>query len=140
MLESIINYGLDTSLLPLKSKLNVSNDPLWISPSLKKLIQRRQAALASGDEILFKSLRNQVDRKRKSCRGKFYSSKVEYLKTCLRAEWWKEAKKLSGISLQVPRTPNNNPTDMEDLILCFQKPVMIFKKYNKTMFLYFFKI
>ena len=37
MLESIINYGQDT-LLPLKSKLNVSNDPPWISQSLKKLI------------------------------------------------------------------------------------------------------
>ena len=34
MLESIINYGQDT-LLPLKSKLNVSNDPPWISQSLK---------------------------------------------------------------------------------------------------------
>jgi hypothetical protein len=32
MLESIINYGQDT-LLPLKSKLNVSNEPPWISQS-----------------------------------------------------------------------------------------------------------
>lgn len=76
MFESIINYGLDT-LLPLKSKLNVFNDPPWISHSLRKLIQRRQAALARGDESLFKSLRNQVNRERKSCRGKFYSSKIE---------------------------------------------------------------
>jgi hypothetical protein len=64
MLESITNYGQDT-LLPLK--LNVSNDPPWISQSLKKLIRHRQAALARGDETLFKSLRNQVNRKRKSC-------------------------------------------------------------------------
>ena len=55
MLESIINYGQDT-LLPLKSKLNVSNDLPWISQSLKKLIRHRQAALARGDETLFKSL------------------------------------------------------------------------------------
>jgi hypothetical protein len=80
MLESIINYGQYT-LLPLKSKL-IQRDPIspWISQSLKKLI--RQAALARGDETLFKSLRNQVNRERKSCRGKLYSSKVEYLKTC----------------------------------------------------------
>ena len=84
MLESIINYGQDT-LLPLKSKLNVSNDPPWISQLLKKLIRHRQAALARADETLFESLRNQVNRERKSCRGKFYSSKVEYLKTCSRA-------------------------------------------------------
>ena len=90
-LESIINYGQDT-LLPLKSKLNVSNDPPWFSQSLKKLIRHRQAAQARGDETLFKSLRNQVNWERKSCRGKCYSSKVEYLKTSSRAEWWKEAK------------------------------------------------
>ena len=59
MLESIINYAQDT-LLPLKSKLSVSNDPHWISQSLKKLTQHRQAALARGNETLFKSLRKQV--------------------------------------------------------------------------------
>jgi hypothetical protein len=85
--------------------LNVSNDPPWISQPLKNLIRHRQAALARGDEILFKSLRNQVNRERKSCRGKFYSSKVEYLKTCSQAEWWKETKTLSGISSQVRVDP-----------------------------------
>jgi hypothetical protein len=90
------------------------------------IIRHRQAALARGDETLFKSLRNQVNRERKSCRGKFYSSKVEYLKNRSRAEWWKEAKKLSGISSQVRVDPisllrnldcgsENNPTELEDL-------------------------
>ena len=37
MFELIINYRVD-SLLPLKSKLNISNDPPWISQSLRKLI------------------------------------------------------------------------------------------------------
>jgi hypothetical protein len=107
--------------------LNVSNDPPWISQSLKKLIRHRQAALARGDETLFKSLRNQVNQERKSCPGKFYSSKVEYLKTCSRAEWWKDAGKLSGISSQVRVDlisllrnladcgSENNPTELEDL-------------------------
>ena len=86
MFESIINHGLDT-LLPLKSKVNISNDPPWISQSLRKLIKRRQVALARGNQTLFKSLRNQVNRERKSCRQRFYSSKVEHLKTCSQAEW-----------------------------------------------------
>ena len=55
MFELIINYMVD-SLLPLKSKLNISNDPPWISQSL-----RRQAALARGNQTLFKSLRNHAD-------------------------------------------------------------------------------
>ena len=63
MFESIINYGLDT-LLPLQSKANISNDPPWISQSLRKLIKRRQVALARGNQTLFKSLRNQVNRER----------------------------------------------------------------------------
>jgi hypothetical protein len=112
------------TLLPLKSKLNVSNDPPWISQSLKKIIRDRQAALARGDDTLFKSLRNQVNRERKSCRGKFYSSKVEYLKTCSREEWWKEAKKLSSSQVRVDTISllrnldcgsENNPTELEDL-------------------------
>ena len=55
MFELIVNYMVD-SLLPLKSKLNISNDPPWISQSL-----RRQAALARGNQTLFKSLRNHAD-------------------------------------------------------------------------------
>ena len=104
MFETVINYGLDT-LLPLQSKANISNDPHWISQSLRKLIKRRQVAIACGNQTLFKSLRNQVNRERKSCRHRFFSSKVEHLKTCSQAEWWKEVKKHSGISSQVRVDP-----------------------------------
>jgi hypothetical protein len=99
------------------------------------LIRHRQAVLARGDETLFKSLRNEVNRERKSCREKFYSSKVEYLKTCSVAKWWKEAKKLSGISSQVRVDPisllrnldcgsENNPTELENLANMINKPFL----------------
>ena len=100
MLESVINFGLDT-LLPLKTKITFSNEPPWMSQSLKQLIRRRQRALNQSDRSIFRALRNQVNRERKTCRAKFYKSKVEHLKNCSPAAWWKEVKKLSGMAAQV---------------------------------------
>ena len=81
MLESIINFRLDT-LLPIKTKITFSNEPPWMSQSLKQLIRRRQRALNQSDQSIFRALRNQVNRERKTCRAKFYKSKVEHLKNC----------------------------------------------------------
>ena len=39
-----------------------------------------------------------MNRERKSCRAKFYESKVEHLKESKPAAWWSEFKKLSGMS------------------------------------------
>ena len=69
MLESIINFGLDT-LLPIKTKIKFSNEPPWMSQSLKQLIRRRQRALNQSDQSIFRALRNQVNRQRKTCRAK----------------------------------------------------------------------
>jgi hypothetical protein len=50
-----------------------------------------------------KKLRNQESRERKSCRKRIYRNKVEHLKSCSPAtNWWKEIKKLSGVSSPVP--------------------------------------
>ena len=100
MLESIINFGLDT-LLSIKTKINFSNEPPWMSQSLKQLIRRRQRALNQSGQSIFRALRNQVNRERKTCRAKFYKSKVEHLKNCSPATCWKEVKKLSSMSSQV---------------------------------------
>ena len=43
-------------------------------------------------------LRNKVNRERKTCRAKYYEAKVNYLKECKPSMWWKEVKKLSGMS------------------------------------------
>ena len=59
-------------------------------------------AFALNDLDSFKKLRNQVNRERKSCRKRLYRNKVEHLKSCSPATWWKEIKKLSGVSSPVP--------------------------------------
>jgi hypothetical protein len=73
-----------------------------MTKSLKQLIHRREKAFALNDLDSFKKLRNQVNRERKSCRKRFYRNKVEHLKSCSPATWWKEIKKLSGVSSPVP--------------------------------------
>ena len=97
MLETIINIGLDF-ILPLRKITVLSNEPPWVTSSLKDLIKRRQMALNRGDTQEFKYLRNQVNRARKVCRAKYYEAKVKHLKECKASEWWKEVKKLSGMT------------------------------------------
>ena len=43
-------------------------------------------------------LRNCVNRERKICRAKYYEAKVSHLRECKPSVWWKEVKKLSGMS------------------------------------------
>ena len=91
MLGSIINFGLD-SLIPFTTKTIYSYKPPWMSKSLKQAIYRRQKALAQGNVNVFKTLRNRLNRERKSCRAMFYKSKVDHLKECSPSIWWKEVK------------------------------------------------
>lgn len=97
ILGKVVNTGMDI-LLPIMSKTIVVNEPSWVNQSLKKMIRARQKALARGDMDYFRFLRNHVNRERKVCRAKYYDSKVKHLRNCKPATWWKEVKKLSGMS------------------------------------------
>lgn len=77
-------------LLPLTPKIVMSNDPPWINKHMKSLIKQRQVAFIRGDLVSFRSLRNHVNRLRKSRRAKYYESKVEHLMNCKPRTWWKE--------------------------------------------------
>ena len=96
MLEKIVGTGMNT--LPMKSKSIITNEPPWLNKNLKKMILARQEALSRGDTTTFRSLRNRVNRERLSCRSKYYDSRVKQLKEGDRSGWWKEIKKLSGMS------------------------------------------
>ena len=95
LLETIITVGLDC-ILPLRSVKTWSNEPPWMTPELSSLIKKRQFALKQGNTVQFKYLRNRVNRKRKSCRAKYYAKSVQHLKQCKPSAWWDEVKKLSG--------------------------------------------
>ena len=95
-LKTVLKTGMDI-LLPLTLKTVMTNDPPWINKQLKFLIHQRQVAFARGDLVSFRSLRNRVNRLRKSCRAKYYASKVEHFRNCKPRTWWKEVKTLGGM-------------------------------------------
>ena len=100
--EMIINNGLD-AIAPIREKVIITNESPWGSSSFKKLIRNRQKAFTQGDLMTFRKLRNQVNRERKKLRAKYYDVKVKQLGNCAAATWWKEIKRLSGISEHVTR-------------------------------------
>ena len=71
-------------------------DRLWLSTQLKQLITRRQKAFASGNQPLFKILRNKVNRERKRCRKVYNENKVRDLQDSKPRYWWREVKQLCG--------------------------------------------
>ena len=97
VLQTVIHTGLDY-VLPLKTKTVISAEPPWIIPTLKKLIKKGQRALRQGRHAEFTLLRNRINRERKSCRSKYYESRVEHLKECSPADCWKEVKRLGGVT------------------------------------------
>lgn len=106
LFENIVKSGLDL-IIPLRSKTIYPSEPPWLNDKLKNLIKRRQCALAKGNMVTFRTLRNCVNRERKICRAKYYEAKVSHLRECKPSVWWKEVKKLSGMS---PASETRNDT------------------------------
>ena len=95
ILTEIVNYGLDT-IMPERSIRVHETDRPWMNSQLKSLIARRQKAFTSGNELLFKLLRNKVNRERKRCRKTYYQNKVKDLHDTKPRDWWREVKQLCG--------------------------------------------
>ena len=94
-LTDIINLGLNTIMSERSTKVYETARP-WLSVQLKQLIARRQKTFASGNQYLFKILRNKVNRERKRCRKVYYENKVEGLRASRPRDWWREVKQLCG--------------------------------------------
>ena len=89
LLIEVINYGLDT-IMPVRSIKIHETDRPWVSTHLKQLIIRRQKAFSSGNQPLFKILRNKVNRERKRCCMVYYENKVKDLQGSKPRNWWRE--------------------------------------------------
>ena len=82
--EMIINNGLD-AIAPIREKVIITNEPPWVTSSLKKLIGNRQKAFTQGDLMTFRKLRHQVHCEKKKLRAKYYDMKVKQTgKLCCR--------------------------------------------------------
>ena len=82
--------------MPLKTVKVHQNDQPWMNSNLKRLIKKRQKALAQNNHALYKQLRNKVNRCRKNCRKLYYEAKVKELKHTKPKDWWKGVKHLCG--------------------------------------------
>jgi len=76
LLTEVINCGLDT-IMPVRSiKIHEADRP-WVSKHLKQLIIRRQKVFSTGNQPLFKILRNKINREGKRCRMVYYENKAK---------------------------------------------------------------
>ena len=75
--------------------------------NLNSLTHDRQTGFARGEEASFRRIRNRVNRLRKSCRPKYYESKVEHLRDCAPRRWWNEVKRLGGMQSATRTDPTS---------------------------------
>ena len=92
----VINYGLNI-IMPERRIKVYANDCPWMTQGLKRLILQRQKAFSTGKMVLFRLLRNKVNRERKRCRKLYYNAKVRELSGNKLRDWWREVKHLCGL-------------------------------------------
>ena len=82
-----------------------------LNTQLKKLITNRQIKkpFPSGNRVLYKVLRNKVNRECKRCRKIYYESKVEQMKESKPRDWCKEVKQIRGAT-------KNSRRDLKSLL------------------------
>ena len=93
--ESALNSAIDNCLPRIEKRL-YSNDKPWITPAFKTLISQRQKAKLQGNTTLYNTLRNRVNRSRKSLRSDFYKKSLEQINDS--KSWWKTVKQLIGLN------------------------------------------
>jgi hypothetical protein len=100
----VINYGLNT-IMPERRIKVYANDCPWMTQGLKRLILQRQKAFTTGKTVLFRLLRNKVNRERKRCRKLYYNAKVRELSGSKPRDWWREVKQLCGLKNLTKKSP-----------------------------------
>ena len=81
---------------PLRLVKIKNNDKPWITEYFKNLVDRRDEAYKNGSTVLYKQLRNQVNRVRKRLKTQYYLDQVHCLKRENSKNWWRQIKILSG--------------------------------------------
>ena len=77
-----------------------NSDKPWINDHFRHCIKLRNDAWRKQDKVLYRKLRNKVNRLRISLRTQFYINKVERLKVAKPGEWWRTIKSLCGASVR----------------------------------------
>ena len=98
VLNSTIRTLLDTHL-PERKIRRCSSDRPWIDDNFRYLIRRRQIALLSENQPLYRHYRNKVNLARKSLQRKYYQRKIKSLENEHPKRWWNSVKELVGVKV-----------------------------------------
>lgn len=97
LFHNITHIGLHY-LMPLKHIRICNSHAPWMTQNLKQLILKMRAFNTKGaDSATFTFYGNMVNRKRKSCRAKYYEPKLQHMKGENPKRWWSEVKRPSGM-------------------------------------------
>ncbi|XP_068696813.1 uncharacterized protein [Montipora foliosa] len=115
-----------SNIMPERTIQVYPKDAPWMSVKLKELIRMGQQAFhANKSGLMYKYYRNAVNKERKRCKAKYYTSKVKDLEGVYQRQWWSEVNKLSGSkkqnsslfsSLNVPEYNNLSLTEVANSI------------------------
>jgi len=111
-----INAAIEVTVPTSIVKVSTSDRP-WITPYFKTLISKRGKAFAHGEIAKYRSIRNRVNRIRKSLKKQFFLDKVQKLKSGNPSQWWKNMKSNCRFSRQP------SASDCFQKILYQSKPV-----------------
>ncbi len=72
-----------------------SNDKPWINKKIKSLIRSRQQAFSSGNDTVFKKLRNQVKREIEKGKVNYFANRVRNLQTTEPRKWHQQIRTMT---------------------------------------------
>lgn len=100
---------------PMKSVVKHNSDKEWVTPQIKSLIKRRQQAFHSRNMILYRKLRNRVNRLCTKARKRHYVHKIHVLKKENPARWHMSLRNILNVRRNVSvSVPSSSPlTDKE---------------------------
>ena len=95
-------YGVISSVFdkhaPVFTSVRKISDRPWVNDYFRQLVRQRDVAWRHGDTVLYRKLRNRVNRVGSSLKSQFYLDRVDNLKKSNPHEWWQSIKILSGWS------------------------------------------
>ena len=94
---NIVNTIVD-SAAPIREIRSKCNDRPWITPYFKKIVIQRNLAHRLGNLVVYRKLRNKVNRLARNLKKDFYFHQVENFKSSNPSKWWKNIKLISGFS------------------------------------------
>ena len=90
---------------PLISSTLQSNDKPWLTSNLKRLIKQRQQAYKKNNMMLWRLLRNEVQRAIRAAKQEFYRNTVQRLKSSQPGKWHKQIQKLCQFKALTAKIP-----------------------------------